>query len=173
MHVLRTRSIVFSFMIIAILLAVSQADDRLAADARADKVLVLKKDRTLILLDHGKVLKKYKVALGGEPAGAKERQGDHKTPEGTYVLDRRNEHSRFYRSLHVSYPSVNDRAQAQKSGVEPGGDIMVHGLPNGFGWLGSAHRLRDWTDGCIAVTNEEMDEIWGAVADGTPIQIEP
>ena len=68
---------------------------------------------------------------------------------------------------------MNDRAQAQKSGVEPGGDIMVHGLPNGFGWLGSAHRLRDWTDGCIAVTNEEMDEIWRAVADGTPIQIEP
>jgi len=173
MHVLRTRSIVFSFMIIAILLAVSQADDRLAADARADKVLVLKKERTLILLDHGKVLKKYRVALGGHPLGPKTRQGDHKTPEGNYVLDRRNEHSRFYRSLHVSYPSVNDRAQAQKSGVEPGGDIMVHGLPNGFGWLGSAHRLRDWTDGCIAVTNEEMDEIWRAVADGTPIQIEP
>ena len=123
MHVLRTRSIVFSFMIIAILLAVSQADDRLAADARVDKVLVLKKERTLILLDHGKVLKKYRVALGGHPLGPKTRQGDHKTPEGNYVLDRRNEHSRFYRSLHVSYPSVNDRAQAQKSGVEPGGDV--------------------------------------------------
>jgi len=173
MHVLRAPSIVFSFMIIALLLAVSPSDDRLAADARADKVLVLKKERTLILLDRGKVLKKYKVALGGDPLGPKTRQGDHKTPEGNYVLDRRNEHSRFYRSLHVSYPSVNDRAQAQKSGVEPGGDIMVHGLPNGFGWLGSAHRVRDWTDGCIAVTNEEMDEIWRAVADGTPIQIEP
>jgi murein L,D-transpeptidase YafK len=124
-------------------------------------------------LDHGKVLKKYKVALGGEPTGPKERQGDHKTPEGVYVLDRRNERSHFYRSLHVSYPNGEDRARAQKAGVDPGGDIVVHGLPNGVGWIGSAHRMRNWTDGCIAVTNEEMDEIWRSVPDGTPIEIRP
>lgn len=149
------------------------ADDHLAADAHADKVVVFKKDHTLELLDHGKLLKKYKVALGREPAGRKERQGDHKTPEGIYVLDRRNEHSQFYRSLHVSYPNAEDRTRAQKAGVNPGGDIMVHGLPNGFGWIGAGHRLRDWTDGCIAVTNEEMDEIWRTVPDGTPIEIRP
>ncbi|HST10678.1 MAG TPA: L,D-transpeptidase family protein [Terriglobales bacterium] len=150
-----------------------QADDRLAADAHADKVVVSKKDHTLELFDHGKLLKKYKVALGGELAGRKERQGDHKTPEGLYVLDRRNEHSQFYKSPHVSYPNAEDRARAQKAGVNPGGDIMVHGLPNGFGWIGNGHRVRDWTDGCIAVTNEEMDEIWRMVADGTPIEIRP
>jgi murein L,D-transpeptidase YafK len=149
------------------------ADDHLAADSRADKVVVSKKEHTLELFDHGKLLKKYKVALGSEPAGRKERQGDHKTPEGIYVLDRRNEHSQFYRSLHVSYPNAEDRALAQRAGVDPGGDIMVHGLPNGFGWIGSGHRMRDWTDGCIAVTNEEMDEIWRTVPDGTPIEIKP
>ena len=150
-----------------------RADDRLASDAHADKVVVHKKERTLTLLDHGKALKAYKIALGGEPVGAKMKQGDHKTPEGNYILDRRNERSHFYRSLHISYPNADDRAKAQNSGADPGGDIMVHGLPKGFGWLGSSHRLRDWTDGCIAVTNEEMDEIWRAVADGTPIEIDP
>jgi murein L,D-transpeptidase YafK len=151
----------------------SAASDALAKDAHADKVLVLKSERTLALLDHGKVLKKYKVALGGAPLGKKERQGDHKTPEGQYILDRHNEHSQFYRSLHISYPNTEDREQARKSGTVPGGDIMLHGLPNGYGWIGSRHRLRDWTDGCIAVTNEEIDEIWRAVADGTPIEIRP
>ena len=121
----------------------------------------------------GKVLKTYKLALGPEPVGPKQRQGDHKTPEGEYVLDRRNAHSQFYRSIHVSYPSPQDRDRARKLGVSPGGDIYVHGLPNGYAWLGSGHRLKDWTDGCIAVTNEEMDEIWRAVPDGTPIEIKP
>jgi murein L,D-transpeptidase YafK len=158
---------------VTLLACIWQADDRLASGAHADKLLVLKKERTLVLLDHGKVLKKYKVALGGDPKGPKTTQGDHKTPEGTYVLDRRNEHSRFYRSFHISYPNADDRARAQESGVAPGGDIMIHGLPNGLGWIGSTHRFRDWTDGCIALTDEEMDEIWRAVADGTPIEIDP
>jgi murein L,D-transpeptidase YafK len=139
----------------------------------ADKVVVSKKDHTLELFDHGKLLKKYNVALGGEPTGPKERQGDHKTPEGVYVLDRRNENSHFYRSLHTSYPNAVDRARAHKAGVEPGGDIMIHGLPDGFGWIGTAHRMRDGTDGCIAVTNQEMEEIWRTVPDGTPIEIRP
>jgi len=149
------------------------ASDALAKDAHADKILVLKSERTLELLDHGKILKKYKVALGSTPVGKKVKQGDHKTPEGLYILDRRNEHSQFYRSLHISYPSSEDRDRARKSGTAPGGDIMLHGLPNGYGWIGSRHRLHDWTDGCIAVTNEEIDEIWRAVADGTPVEIRP
>ena len=152
---------------------ICRADDRIANDAHADKVLVLKSARTLQLLDHGKVLKQYKVALGSKPVGKKDRQGDHKTPEGSYFLDRRNEHSQFYRSLHISYPNEEDRQSARQSGLTPGGDIMIHGLPNGFGWIGKHHRLRDWTDGCIAVTNDEMDEIWRAVPDGTPIEIKP
>jgi murein L,D-transpeptidase YafK len=140
---------------------------------RADRVVVLKKERTLELLSRGKVIKTYKVALGGDPVGPKTRQGDHKTPEGIYVLDSRNVHSQFYKSIHISYPSENDRAVARKNGVSPGGDIFLHGLPNGYGAIGGAHRLKDWTDGCIAVTDEEIDEIWKAVADGTQIEIRP
>ena len=139
----------------------------------ADRVVVLKKERTLQLLNEGKVLKTYKVALGGDPVGPKTRQGDHKTPEGVYVLDSRNSRSQFYKSIHISYPSASDRAVAQQNGVSPGGDVFVHGLPNGYRYVGAAHRLKDWTDGCIAVTDEEMDEIWLAVSDGTPIKIRP
>ena len=140
---------------------------------KADSVIVTKKAHTLTLMNQGKILVTYNVALGGEPVGPKTRQGDHKTPEGKYVLDHRNIHSQFYRSIHITYPNSRDVAQAKKMGVSPGGDVFIHGLPNGFGWVGKGHRLKDWTDGCIAVTNEEMDEIWLAVPDGTPIEIEP
>ena len=140
---------------------------------RADRVLVVKKDRTLQLLKQGKVIKSYKVALGGNPVGPKTRQGDHKTPEGVYVLDSRNAHSQFHKSIHISYPNTHDLAAARARGVSPGGDIFVHGLPNGYGWVGPSHRLKDWTDGCIAVTNEEIEEIWNIVPNGTPIEIRP
>lgn len=139
----------------------------------ADRVLVLKKERTLELLSRGKVIKSYKVALGGNPIGPKTRQGDHKTPEGVYVLDRRNAHSQFHRAIHISYPNERDRAVARKLKVSPGGDVFVHGLPNGYGYVGAAHRMKDWTDGCVAVTDEEIEEIWRAVPDGTPIEIRP
>ncbi len=145
----------------------------LTAGVKADRVVVAKKDRTLTLMHQGQILKTYKVSLGGEPAGPKVQEGDHKTPEGTYVLDRRNPKSKFYRSIHISYPNEQDRERAAKLGVSAGGDIMVHGLPNGFGWLERVHLERDWTDGCIAVTDREMDEIWDAVADGTVIEILP
>jgi len=140
---------------------------------KADSVIVAKKAHTLTLMNQGKILVTYNVALGGEPVGPKTRQGDHKTPEGKYVLDHRNIHSQFYRSIHITYPNSRDVAQAKKMGVSPGGDVFIHGLPNRYGWVGKGHRLKDWTDGCIAVTNEEMDEIWMAVPDGTPIEIEP
>jgi murein L,D-transpeptidase YafK len=140
---------------------------------KADRVIVFKKERKLILFGAGQPLKEYKIALGTEPVGAKLREGDHRTPEGNYVLDRRNPKSKFYRSIHISYPDANDRKRAARSGVSPGGDIFLHGLPNGLGWIGASHRAKDWTDGCIAVTNKEMDEIWNAVADGTAIEIRP
>jgi len=144
-----------------------------AKPLHADRVVVLKKARTLQLLSEGKVVKSYKVALGGDPVGPKTRQGDHKTPEGVYVLDSRNAHSQFHKSIHISYPNVRDRAAARANGVSPGGDVFVHGLPNGYGWVGVSHRVKDWTDGCIAVTDEEIEEIWKAVADGTLIEIRP
>src|SRR5579864_6206630 len=139
----------------------------------ADRVVVLKKERALQLVNQGRVIKMYKVALGGDPVGPKTRQGDHKTPEGIYVLDSRNAHSQFYKSIHISYPNATDRAAARRKDVSPGGDVFVHGLPNGYGWVGASHRLKDWTDGCVAVTNQEIDEIWQAVPNGTPIEIRP
>ncbi len=147
--------------------------DALPDDVRADRVIVLKSQRILMLMSQGKVLKSYKIALGGNPTGPKTRQGDHRTPEGSYILDRRNPKSRFYRSIHISYPDDKDRANASKLGVSPGGDVFIHGLPNGFGWLEKSHLAMDWTDGCVAVTDGEMDEIWRAVPDGTAIDIKP
>jgi len=142
-------------------------------DASIDHVIVYKQQRKLVLLSQGKEVKTYRVALGGDPVGPKERQGDHRTPEGSYVLDSRNAHSHFYKAFHISYPNQNDIALAKKLNVSPGGDIMLHGLPKDYAWLGKNHVLGDWTDGCIAVTNEEMDEIWESVRVGTPIDIKP
>lgn len=163
----------FGCLSAVLLVGTAASGDHLPQEVHADRVIVIKHERTLTLLSHGKVLKEYKVALGGEPVGPKTRQGDHKTPEGVYTLDRRNLHSHYYRSIHISYPNVEDRARSRKLGSEPGGDVMLHGLPNGYGWIGSGHRARDWTDGCIAVTNNEMDELWRAIPDGTPIEIRP
>jgi murein L,D-transpeptidase YafK len=161
-------------VVVALASLASAGDERTAAEnERADHVLVHKKEHTLVLLKEGKPLKTYKVALGGSPVGPKTMQGDHKTPEGDYVLDRRNAHSQYYRAIHISYPNAEDRARAAKLGVSSGGDVMLHGLPNGQGYLRGLHLLHDWTDGCIAVTDEEMDEIWRIVPDGTPITIEP
>jgi murein L,D-transpeptidase YafK len=138
-----------------------------------DHVVVYKHDRKLVLLSSGKEVKTYRIALGGDPVGPKTRQGDHRTPEGFYVLDSRNPTSHFYKAFHISYPSSRDTDSAKKLGVSPGGDIMLHGLGRSYAWMGKAHTLHDWTDGCIAVTNEEMDEIWTLVRVGTPIEIKP
>jgi murein L,D-transpeptidase YafK len=167
------RAGVFTALAVGLLCVSTTAESVPQVALHVDRVLVLKKERTLELLSRGKVIKVYKVALGGDPVGPKTSQGDHKTPEGVYVLDFRNAHSQFYKSIHISYPSQRDRALARQKGISPGGDVFVHGLPNGFGAVGAAHRLKDWTDGCIAVTNQEMDEIWRAVPDGTQIEIRP
>lgn len=136
-------------------------------------MLVEKAARRLTLVRDGSAVKSYQIALGLEPVGDKVRQGDNRTPEGVFRIDRRNAKSSFYRSLHISYPDAAHRARARRLGASPGGDIMIHGLPNGLGWLGSLHRKTDWTAGCIAVTNQEIDEIWRAVPDGTPVEIRP
>lgn len=140
---------------------------------KADTVLIKKSKRRLQLLRGGQVLRSYFVALGRNPVGHKTREGDGRTPEGTYFLDWRNPNSRFHRSIHVSYPNQTDEYSARQKGVSPGGAIMIHGLPNNDADIGWAHALRDWTEGCIAVTNAQMDEIWQLVDDGTPIVILP
>ncbi len=144
-----------------------------APPKQADRIVIEKSKRTLTLMSGNTVLKTYKVALGGQPVGAKQRQGDHKTPEGLYVVDQKNPASIFRRALHLSYPNAQDRENARKLGVSPGGDVEIHGLGAKYGWVGAAHRLTDWTDGCIAVTNEEIDEIWPLVQLGAPVEIRP
>jgi outer membrane protein assembly factor BamD (BamD/ComL family) len=139
----------------------------------ADKILIEKNERRLTLISKGKVLKTYKIALGGNPNGPKERQGDNKTPEGTYVIDSRNKDSRYHLSLHISYPNENDKKRAKELGVSPGGDIMIHGIKNGFSWVGDVHAEVDWTKGCIAVTDEEIEEIDRLAPNGTLIEIRP
>lgn len=140
---------------------------------RVDGVVVYKQERKLLLLSQGKEVRSYKIALGSEAVGPKTRQGDHRTPEGIYVLDARNPNSHFYKAFHISYPNSKDIAAAKKLGVSPGGNIMLHGLGKEYAWVGKAHVLHDWTDGCVAVTNEEMDEMWKMVRIGTPIEIKP
>ena len=141
--------------------------------ARADRVVVRKSARVLELYSGARRLRAYPVALGTEPRGAKQEEGDGKTPEGRYVVDFRKVDSSFHRALHVSYPAPRDVAAARARGVSPGGLIMIHGLPNGKGYLGRLHLLHDWTLGCIAVTDPEIEEIWRVVPDGTPIEILP
>lgn len=138
---------------------------------KADKIIVEKSNRKLFLLSSGKIIKTYKIALGSNPVGHKIKQGDGRTPEGIYIIDYRNPNSKFHKSLHISYPNQKDKNNAKKLGVSPGGDIMIHGINKYFAWLGPLHRLLDWTGGCIAVTNAEIDEIWDLVPIGTFIEI--
>lgn len=136
------------------------------AAERADEIRVDKSERRMQLLRDGRVIGSYRIALGDAPVGPKREQGDERTPEGRYRISFRNGASRFHLSLRVSYPDAADRARAHARGVDPGGDIMIHGgTPPGYG--------RDWTDGCIAVTNAQIEEIWRLVAVGTPIRIDP
>ncbi|HWZ43216.1 MAG TPA: L,D-transpeptidase family protein [Candidatus Saccharimonadales bacterium] len=140
---------------------------------KVDSIVVLKSERTMKLYSNGKLVREYKVALGGNPVGAKRQQGDRKTPEGSYVISGRNPHSQFHLSLRISYPGTKDLAWARSHKVDPGGDIMIHGLASSFAYLGALHRQTDWTDGCIAVTNPEIEEIWKLVAVGTRVEIRP
>ena len=149
------------------------ADAELPANARADRVIVLKSQRELRLMRNGVLLKSYKISLGGNPVGPKERQGDSRTPEGLYTISGRNPGSRFHLSLRISYPTPEQSERARKGGYSTGGDIFIHGLPNGWGAIGKGHLLKDWTDGCIAVTNPEIEEIWRAVPNGTILEIQP
>ncbi|MBL8659258.1 MAG: L,D-transpeptidase family protein [Rhodospirillales bacterium] len=146
------------------------------ATEKADSVLVVKSERRLYLLRDGAVIATYRVSLGQNPLGHKFFQGDGRTPEGVYRLDGKNDHSRFYRSIKISYPNPADRQRARKYGGPPGGDIMLHGQPstdNVSALKRIAQSPTSWTDGCIAVENWAMDEIWAAVDNGTPIEIVP
>jgi murein L,D-transpeptidase YafK len=143
------------------------------ATERATAVIVLKGERRLILKRGEAEIAAYPIALGFDPEGPKRRAGDGRTPEGRYVIDWRNPQSAYHLSLHISYPSEQDAAVAAAAGHDPGGMIMIHGLPDGRSWIGGTHAARDWTEGCIAVTSDQIEEIWRLVPDGTPIEIRP
>ncbi|MBS0422344.1 MAG: L,D-transpeptidase family protein [Proteobacteria bacterium] len=138
-----------------------------------DKVVVHKAERKLELLQHGTVVRTYKIALGLNPIGTKERSGDFRTPEGSYRLNRRNPRSDFFLSMQVSYPNEADLKHAKRNHWDTGGSIMIHGLPNQLKHDPSYYESRDWTDGCIAVSNSDMLEIWLLVPDNAPIEILP
>ena len=144
--------------------------NRPSTPQKADKVIVFKAKRILQLIKNNKVIFQCKVSLGDAPIGQKEREGDEKTPEGNYTLDWRKK-SLFHKAIHVSYPNKTDIKNASKKGFSPGGFIMIHGIKNGWSWIGKLHLLDDWTNGCIAVTNSEMDIIWNQVENNTPIEI--
>ena len=140
---------------------------------KADSVVLLKGERKLVLMRGDQVLRVIRVALGRYPKGRKLRQGDAKTPEGSYTLDYKLKESSFYRAIHISYPNTRDITYARARGVDPGGQIMIHGLPNRMSAARVGHPTLDWTQGCIAVTNREMDILWKMIDAGTPIEIHP
>jgi murein L,D-transpeptidase YafK len=150
-----------------------QGDDSLVTTGPADYVLVDKSERKLYLFRAGRVLREFDVSLGLVPTGAKQREGDFKTPEGRYRLDARNANSDYFLSIHVSYPDEADRARARAQGVDPGGQIMIHGWPNEPKFDLRSYEGTDWTDGCIAVSNSDMVDIWLMTRESTPIEIRP
>jgi murein L,D-transpeptidase YafK len=169
-----TRALAATFAAsLALTLAGDSSAHPLPRAAVADRLVVHKADRTLTLYWHGAKLKSYRIALGSRPVGAKHELGDQRTPEGTYTAKRRTKETSFHAALVLSYPNDADRARAKAARVRPGGGIEIHGLRDGFDWLGSAHAIFDWTDGCVAVTNGEIDELVRAVPDGTPVEILP
>jgi murein L,D-transpeptidase YafK len=160
-----------SAAIVSILFLVSLALGQSHA-AVVDKIVV-KSTHTMTLLSRDRAVRSYKVAWGTKPMGAKQKHGDHKTPEGNYGIDAKNAHSQFHLSLHISYPNAADRQRARKLGVSPGGDIIIHGLMPLYARMGSLHRQHDWPDGCIVVTNLEIEEIWRLVPVGAKVEIRP
>ncbi|MGE8293113.1 MAG: L,D-transpeptidase family protein [Sphingobacterium sp.] len=148
-------------------------ESRLSKNAVVDRLVVYKSKRTLLAYAQGKLLKSYQISLGGQPVGAKEIEGDLKTPEGLYYINDKNQYSDYHKNLGVSYPNEKDVAHAKTLGKTAGGDIKIHGLRNGMGFIGKLQRCVDWTFGCMALTNTEIDELYRAVPIGTPIEINP
>ena len=157
----------------AILLALMPTVSAAGEFPVADRVVIDKSARELYLLNEGEVFRTFKIALGIRPEGAKKEEGDFKTPEGQYLLDMRNPNSDYFLSIHVSYPDATDRREASASGVSPGGAIMIHGQPNDPSRSETYYRTQDWTNGCIAVSNSDMIDIWLMTGNLTPIEIRP
>ena len=161
----------FYVFILFILLLLYSAEAQ--SNKKADLVVVVKSEYRLYLIRDGKLFESFPVVFGSNPKGHKQQQGDERTPEGEYFLTYKNSNSAYYKSIHISYPNAQDREHARKLGVDPGGDIMIHGQANGWEWATFFAQLVNWTDGCIALTNKDMDKVWEAIEPGTPIEILP
>lgn len=159
----------FRFLVFFLLIFYSPA----VAIERADLVLVEKSKHLLTLSKAGKPLASFHVVFGANPIGHKQQEGDEKTPEGRYILDSKKANSAFYKAIHISYPNAQDSATAKAKGVSPGGYIMIHGQKNGFGWLSVVLQRFNWTNGCIALNNSDMDQVWASVDVGTVIEVKP
>jgi len=163
----------FSHLLLGLLLTVPAAAAHADSFPIADKVIIEKAARKLHLFQKGKAFRTFEIALGIRPVGDKKKEGDFKTPEGSYLLDGRNQNSDFFLAIHVSYPSDADRREARRLGVDPGGAIMIHGQPNAPTRSETYYRTQDWTNGCIAVSNSDMIDIWLMTDENTPIEIRP
>jgi murein L,D-transpeptidase YafK len=142
-------------------------------DGAVDRVVVEKSKRTMTLLKQDREVRTYKIALGRDPVGPKVRQGDNRTPEGVYYVDYKVRNSAYHRALHLSYPNPDDVERARALGVPPGGSIMIHGMKNDHLWMGDVQYLFNWTNGCIALTNREIEEVWDLISPWTPVEIRP
>jgi murein L,D-transpeptidase YafK len=158
---------------LGLLLLFSLLTTAASAQLMVDRILVRKKEHKLLLLSGEQVVKSYEVALGGGGLAPKRHQGDRRTPEGLYKIDYRNPASHYHLALHISYPAPADKQRSRPLHANPGGNIMIHGLGSQYSWVGANHRISDWTDGCIAVTDQEIEEIWRLVPDGITVEILP
>lgn len=173
MNASKTISLLLALSVTALVCYYFYPEQKLPAGASINKLIVLKSKRQLLAYSNAELLKTYTISLGGNPVGDKEFEGDKKTPEGTYTIFAKNAYSSCHKNLGVSYPNKSDLEQAKRLGKPAGGDIKIHGLGNGVGFIGKFQRWFDWTSGCIAVTDNEMDELFYAVKTGTTIEIMP
>lgn len=165
--------LIISSIVFGLVIYFFYPEDKLPADTQIDKLVVYKSKRQLLAYSNGQLVKTYKISLGTQPIGAKEFEGDKKTPEGLYFINDKNPNSIFHKNLGISYPDKKDIINAKRLGKKAGGDIKIHGLSDNRNYIKKFHRWRDWTAGCIAVTNEEIDELYAAVKIGSPIEIYP
>ena len=158
------------FLLAILLILIAQTS---RAEQSITSVRVLKSDHKLQLLAGDKVMHKFHVIFGANPKGHKTQEGDERTPEGKYKLDYKKPNSAFHKAIHISYPNATDVAVAKSHGVRPGGNVMIHGQKNGLAWLSLASQRFNWTNGCVALSDDDMDIVWSLVKEGTPIEIKP
>ncbi|AWH83718.1 hypothetical protein HYN59_00680 [Flavobacterium album] len=172
---MKRKKMLWIFLIIPVAIAAYYffPEKKLPAGKTIDRLVVHKAAHKMEARSGSELLKTYIISLGKDPVGHKQFEGDCKTPEGTYTINARNPKSAYYKNLGISYPNATDKAYAEKQGKSPGGDVKIHGLRNDRGYIGKFHRWKDWTAGCIAVTNEEMEELYKAVKQDAVIEILP